>query len=657
MSSSIDRRGFLSVAAAGLVLSACTGRTGPEAPASPAGPASPPQAAMPGEFRESPVLTEKVQAGALPAVKDRLPKTPLLIRPGDLVDDSDVKMVPGQFGGTLQLPRDPNFDSAVYLACVEPLLWATGGTDFSKPIVGNVLEGYEVSDDATTYTFHLREGMRWSDGEPVTIEDVRFAFDDVLLNTDLTPIFPAHLRAPRPNAPKPKIEFGESSFTLTFDQPYGSLPARICLGEWRSYSELIKPRHYLEQFHKKYADPAKLAAMIKDASIEDGQWYSLFNARQLVGGLNLDGADFVDHPTLTAWTLVSENEGVRQFERNPYYFKVDTEGNQLPYVDSLRSQEVANPQTLISRALFGEFDYTVEWMSLKTLPQAMDKVESGQSQVLVSRLHRTNVTFWLNHTNPDKNWRAVVGDVRFRRALSLAINRQEIIDSFYLGEFAQLPEETNPSEFDRAGAEALLDEMGLDQKDSGGFRLGPDGKRFTVPLEFYAVSEDHAPMSELVAEYWKAVGVNTTVKLVDGALWHDRSTNNEIFAGALFMPHDLWNLTFFNTEYLPLYWGTLWNQWYNSDGESGEEPPQEIKDLFDAHDKFMAAKIGTPESTAAYQEIMANHRENVWTHNPVEHVYYPCMWNAKVKNIPTGIKKEVFGIVANLSMEQWFLEE
>lgn len=650
----ISRRGFLGMAAAGTLVTACT----PEGSSPPPDGESEAPPPPPGEYRESPLLASRVEAGDLPPVQQRLPKEPFIVRPGTLIDDEAVGLKTGTFGGTLQIPTDPNFDSAIYLASVEPLLWTKTGVNFTGEIIGSVLAAFDKSDDATVFTLHLRDGLRWSDGEPVTIDDVKFAINDVLLNKEITPVFPAYLRAPRPNAPVPKIEYlDDRSFRLTFDSAYGSFPAKIALGEWRSYSDLIKPRHYLEQFHEKYADAGKLRQLIKDASIEDGQWSSLFNARQLTGGINISGQAFAAHPTLTAWILKSTNQGVRTFERNPYYFKIDQEGNQLPYIDSIRSQEVANPQTLISRTLFGEFDYSVEWMSLKTLPQAMDKVNAGESSVLVSRLHRSNITFWLNHTHPNKNWRAVVGDVRFRQALSLAMNRQEIIDDFYLGQFAQLPTETNPSEYDVDKANALLDDMGMDRKDGAGFRLGPDGKRFTVPIEFYAVSEDHAPMSELMAEYWKAVGVYTTVKLVDGALWHERSSANEIYAGALFIPHDLWHLTLFSTEYLPLYWGTAWNEWYNNGGKGGEEPPQPIKDLFDAHDRFMAADVGTPESDAAYQEIMANHRENLWVHNPVEHVYYPCMWTKKVKNIPSGIKKEVFGIIGNISMEQWYLEE
>lgn len=654
MSHSLSRRGFLGIAA-GSVLTACTAP--PDGPVTPSPSASRPQP-PPGTYRESPMLAARVQAGDLPAIAKRLPKQPFIVGPGVLIADEDVAMKPGIYGGTLKLPRDPNFDSAVYLASVEPLLWTPTGVDFSGDILGNVVAGYEVSADARTYTFQLREGLRWSDGKPVTIEDVRFAFEDVLLNEELTPVFPSHLRSPRPNAPMPKVTFvDETTFSIAFDSAYGSFPARIGLGEWRSYSEMIKPRHYLEQFHDKYASKAALRKLVRKASFEDGEWFNLFNARQLQGGLNIDGEELAPHPTLTAWILKRANEGVRQFERNPYYFKIDQDGNQLPYVDELQSQEVANPETLISRTLFGEFDYSVEWMSLKTLPRAIEKVEAGQSTVLVSRLHRTNVTYWLNQTHPDRNWRQVVGDVRFRRALSLAMNRQEILEQFYLGQFAALPTEMNPSEFDPAAASALLDEMGMDKKDSAGFRLGPNGKRFTVPIEFYAISEDHAPMSELLAEYWKAVGISTTVRLIDASLWHERSTNNEIYGAALFVPHDMFYMTFFNQEYLPTYWGVLWNQWYNSGGESGEEPPQEVKALFDSHNAFLSAPIGTPESDAAYQVIMKNHHDNVWTLNPVEHVYYPCMWNAKVKNIPTGIKKEVFGIMANISMEQWYLEE
>jgi peptide/nickel transport system substrate-binding protein len=622
-------------------------------------------APAPAAFKESPALAALVKAGKLPPIGERLPKEPYIVRPGLLISDEYVKMQPGKYGGTMQLAQEaPSGDPVIFLGNIEPLLAGAGGLVpegfAAEDIEGNVVEGYEVNKDDTEFTFYMREGLKWSDGEPVTMEDVTFAFEDVLYNKEITPLFPLYLRAGlRADAAPAKLKVvDDRTFSLKFDAPYGSFPTQIAVAGWRSYTGVIKPRHYLEQFHVKYADPKQLREELKEESIPEDQWFNLFNAKQLTEWMwNVTNEQGIGHPTLTAWVIKSVKSSVFTFERNPYYFKVDSAGNQLPYIDGIRSQVVQSKETLSARALMGEFDYMGERASLKQLPLIAERAERRQVKMSVARMHRQPVSFGLNLTYDDKNWRKIVRDIRFRRALSLAMNRKEIIETFYLGEFASLPEETNPSEHNVDEANRLLDEMGLDRKDARGFRLGPDGKRFSIHFEVPDLSEDHIPMSELIAEYWRNVGVFTTVRLIDGTLLGERMGANRLLGTAIWLVNDMWRSATW-LDYTPqAWWAPLWEQWYNTQGEGGEEPPEEIRQLYELHGKYLAARTGSEESKAAIEAIFKNHRDNIWTFNPVENFYYPTFWTTRIKNVPEGVKQDVFGVVANLAMEQWFIDE
>ena len=481
----------------------------------------------------------------------------------------------------------------------------------------------------------------------------------VLYNEEITPAFPAYLRAgSKGDAAPAKLKvIDDLTFSVTFDAPYGSFPAQLAIAQWRGYQDFIKPKHYLRQFHTKYTPLEKLKPLLKKESIPQDQWFNLFNARQMAGNLwNVTNELGIGHPVLTPWVIKSVKSSVLRFERNPYYFKVDSEGNQLPYMDGLSSHVVQDKEALTARALTGEFDYLGERASAKKLSLMADRAEKGEIKVLISRMHRLPINFTLNLTYGDAAWRKISGDVRFRKALSLAINRQEIIDTFYLGEFASLPTETNPGEYDVDQANKLLDEMGLDKKDGQGLRLRPDGKRITIIFEVMDLSEDHIPMSELIAEYWKKVGVHTTVRKTDPTVLGERWNANKIMATSLWAHHDIWRSAGWD-DYLPgNYWGQQWHEWYVSQGKTGQEPPEDVKSLYDNHEKFMSATIGTPESKAAMDAIMKSHRDNVWTFSVAERSYYPTFFTTRMQNVPTG-KTDAFGIIVMYSMEQWFIKQ
>lgn len=606
------------------------------------------------------MLGERVRRGELPPLGQRLPDEPYVLRPERMVISRFLDAGPGLYGGTLQMPQErPGYDPVLFLGGLEPLLWSPGCFHSGRGVEGNVLAGYEADRGSTTFTFHLRRGLRWSDGVPVTTDDVRFTYEDVLLNEEITTAFPSFLRpGGRADLPPAALDIVDGlTFRLRFRAPYGSFPAQLIHANWRSYSALIKPRHYLEQFHRRYASKHRLAEMMRAEGIPEGEWFNLFRQKDFGEQADISRVQYAGHPTLTPWVMTGSGAGVFHLERNPYYFKVDHEGRQLPYIDRIRSQIVQDKETLTSRALFGEFDYLGERASLRKLPAIAKEADRGNLKISVARMHRLPISFALNLTHADPAWRAVVRDTRFRRALVRAIDATELIETFYLGEFAAKCGRLGVRGRDVAGANRLLDAMGMTGRDGDGFRLGPDGEHVRIPFEVADLSEDHIPMTELVAEYWKRVGIATSVRQITANQQSQRRADNTLRATAVWAGLPLWHVTH-TTDYLPgTYWGPLWSEWYESAGDAGEEPPREIRRLYASHERLMAAELGSEEAAAALAEILHSYRENIWTFNPVDHFFYPTFWSSRIKNVPAGIKDEMYGIVANMSMEMWYVDE
>ncbi|MCY3660023.1 MAG: ABC transporter substrate-binding protein [Caldilineaceae bacterium] len=642
-----------------LALAAC----GPaaEMPAEEAPMAEEPAAEEPmadGAYNESPMLAEMVAAGTLPPVEERLPTEPFVVTNRMLVVSYDTEI--GKYGGTMRLPQEgPGGDPHIYIGSVEPLVWAPGAFNYDMGIYGNVLKDWEANDGHNVYTLSLREGMKWSDGEPVTTADVDFTWNDVITNEEVTAVPPNYLRTgSSPSAGLASVEIlDDYTFTVTFDGQYGSFPAQMAIAQWRGYQDFLKPAHYLKQFHADYADADELAAKMEDESIEEGQWYNLFNAKQMPNNLwRVINEDGFGHPVLTAWQMVDFGNGVWNFDRNPYYFKVDEAGNQLPYIDHVQMVLVQDRETTVLKILSGELDYLGERSSLQNLPLLKQAENDGVLNVFIPRMHRLPINFTLNLTYEDDVYRQVTQDVRFREAMNLAINNDEIIQTFYLGAFAKPAYETSVPVYDPDGANALLDEMGLDARGDDGFRLGPDGEPFEIIFEPAPMSQDHVPMTEMIAEHWKAVGINTSVKAGEWSLVRERWLANETQGMTLWNHEDIWPSAGWD-DYLPSnFWGRAWAQYMGSGGEVGEEPLAEVLELYDLHTAFLQAPIGTPEGDAAREALYQNIRDNHWTFNPVEESYYPTSTSVRIKNTPVGQVEEM-GIVIMYGMEQWYIDE
>ncbi len=667
-------------AAAVVVMAGCAPAAGPaeppaqapapEAPAAPAteAPAAPVAEVKPAEeptpvaattYKQAPMLEEMEKAGKIPPLAERLPKVPFVVGPGILVAEKDLPdWQPGRYGGTLRSAHAvANWSPDFFVMANEPLLISPGiGTD---AIRGNVLESFTVSDDGKTITFKMREGLKWSDGQPVTTEDIRFTYEDILKNPKLTPSFPARWKVgASPDGAEPTVKIiDDYTFEISYPEPYGGLLRQFTIESWVGYTEWLNPSHYLKQFHEKYADKDALAKALEEAKLGPDEWNTLF-AQKRCQNWDVNQPRCIGYPGLYPWVLKSADNNRLEFERNPYYFKVDTLGQQLPYIDRLVSTQVEDVEAVNLKVLAGEVDFLRESTALVKVPLYKENEDKAGFNVVLLDMHVDSSALHLNQTftNTEQaaDWAKYSQDPRFRKALSMAINRPEIIETIYYG-FASLPLRDvgdEASQYDPDAANALLDEVGLANKDASGMRLASDGKPLTLLLEHGAHAPDLSPIAEIVAEDLKKVGINVLVKKIDPQLWGTRMGNNDIMA-TMFWTHDVgWGGGVGLNEALQRA-GRAWWDFNISQGQRGVEPPDWMRQGFELQKSWWSSVPGSEQWKQITEEAHAWQRANLPIIKIVENVKYPMIASKRLGNVAQG----GYAIALNFAGEQLFFKE
>jgi peptide/nickel transport system substrate-binding protein len=283
---------------------------------------------------------------------------------------------------------------------------------------------------------------------------------------------------------------------------------------------------------------------------------------------------------------------------------------------------------------------------MESLPLFKENEERGNYNTILYDLHRTSCDVWINMSYDEPVWQKVVQDLRFRQALNYAINRDEILDAVYF-DFAEKPSQF-PTEFNVAKANRLLDEMGMNKKDSEGFRLGPDGKRFTIPIEYTETFGDFTPVAELVADYWKNVGINVTTKALEGGLRATRKSANELKATLGWSSATVW------WNFVPFLagdenFGPAWSEWWTSGGVAGVEPTlPAIKEFYSLMDK--AWVVSPEERKQVVKDFTQLMYDNVFWFGIVDKAKYAVLINKDMGNVA----KKGFGIGAQFAGEQYF---
>ena len=524
-------------------------------------------------YTEAPMLADMVAAGTLPPVAERLPAEPLVVEPNERV---------GVYGGTWRMGLRGGNDGALLsrtLGYENLLRWTP---DWSG-IIPNVASSYDVNDDGSEYTFHLREGMKWSDGEPFTANDIVFWYEAKIANPEVSPAPPTWMLAGGELGVVEAVD--DYTVKFSFAAPNGLFVQRMASVDGREVTRY--PQHYFEQFHKEY-NPDGVDALVAEAGVAD--WLALWDLHTNA----LEGFRTM-RPYIGAWILQSDYtaDTVQLIAtRNPYYWKVDPEGNQYPYIDTVQYDVGQDVETLTLKALNGEIDMQDRHIaSLSNKAVFFDNQEAGGYhffETIPSSMNTVTISFNLTHLDPVK--REIFQNKDFRIAMSHAIDRQTLIDLIFVGQgepYQLAPRPTSPfyneqlakqyTEFDPDLANQILDEAGFAERNEAGIRLGPDGNPISFAVDVTAVNTDQVNVIEQVVGYWQAVGVDAQANVIDRDLMYSRKDANQhdvaVWGGdggldVILEPR--WYFPF-SSESL---FGEAWQFWFaNPEHPLAEEPP------------------------------------------------------------------------------------
>ncbi len=453
---------------------------------------------------ETPFFATAVASGKLPRAADRVPQAPRV------VDLAAMGRSVGHPGGTWRMlmgdQRDLRFMTVFSYARLV-------GFDDKLNLVPDLLLSLDNQDDKV-FTLHLRPGHKWSDGQPFTAEDFRYYWEDVANDPKLSPSGPNLALMARGKPPKFEV-LDPETVRYTWEDPNpGFIPA--IAGAQPVF--IFMPAHYLEQFHQKYADKDELKAAVKAAKVSG--WVALHERKS-----RQYRPENPDLPTLDPWrnTTAPPAEQFR-FERNPYFHRVDTDGHQLPYFDSV-TLTLGTPNLIPAKTAAGDTDLQARYLNFEdyTFLKAGEK-SHGYKARLWEDGHGAFAALFPNLNAKDPVWRSLNRDVRFRRALSLGVNRSDINHVIFFGLARASGDTVLPqsplfkpelahdyTDYDVAKANALLDEAGLGRRDSDGTRLLPDGRRAEITVETSGENPLYTDTMELVGSDWGKLGLRTFV--------------------------------------------------------------------------------------------------------------------------------------------------
>ena len=518
--------------------------------------------------------------------------------------------------------------------------------DRNLELVPDILEVVEV-EEGRIFTLRLREGHLWSDGAPFTSEDFRFWWEDVANNQRLSPVGPP--RELLIDGEPPTVEIiDERTVRYAWSKPNPFfLPALAGARPLFIY----QPAYYLKQFHERYADPGALARMVEKERARD--WAQLYGRRDEMYAFNNP-----DLPTLQPWVLETAAPAVRFVAvRNPNYHRVDQNGQQLPYLDRV-ILDVVDDRLIPVKTGAAETDLQGRGLSFDDYPFLKQSSAENELKTLLWRSARgAHLALYPNLNATDPIWRELFRDVRFRRALSLGINRDDINQTFYFGlalpgQNTVLPESPlyKPAyreqwtRHDPQLANRLLDEIGLTGRDGDGVRLLPDGRPMDLIVETAGEGQEESDALQLVQENWRELGIRLHVKPSQRTV-----LRNRIFAGETLMTiwfgvengipsADMSPGEFAPTDQQQYQW-PKWGQHFQTSGRAGEPPDLPAAErLLELYRAWRAAR-STEERRAIWHEMLAINSDQVFSIGIIAGVPQPIAVHESLRNVP---EKAVF---------------
>jgi peptide/nickel transport system substrate-binding protein len=438
-------------------------------------------------------------------------------------------------------------------------------------------------------------------------------------------------------------------YTIRYDfaVPYPAILYVYSHYQGSQYS--FAPSHYLKQFHADYAGEETVEKMAKDAGYD--QWVQLFGNANRVCSCMPCGEGL---PSFSPYVLKTTSPDLHVLERNPYYWKIDPEGQQLPYIDRVRLFIYQDAEVLALKAIQGEFSIFAQHAKLADYPIYQDNKEKGGYE-----LYRwvdgiaNKIAFQFNLTSKDPVKREVFRDKRFRIAFSHSLNRDEINEVRFFGLCQPMAATAHPRspyykeeyanayiEYDPEKANRLLDEMGLTERDSEGYRLLPDGRRFELTLEYPPGNHSWMPpIAELTTEYLADIGIQMHEKTDDRSLRGQRVANNEVDFSEWGAPGFTNTMITDPRAFVPFrlgdetIWYQLWSEWYASGGERGEEPIPEVQKLLDWYEEAIST-VGEDARNAVIDKILKSQAENLWLIGVIGNMVQPVLVDADLANVP-----------------------
>ena len=591
------------------------------------------------------MLERLVATGALPPLAERLPKNPAVVEPVDQ---------PGRYGGAWRRYAIGEDAAGMSRIIYDPALrWSADGLEIQP----NMCWKYEVSEDFRVFTFWLREGVHWSDAHPLTTEDVRFWFEDNIRNTDLYPLAPIWMQI---QGELPELEIlGPYQFRFIFPQSYGLFIERVA---WQG--KMWLPAHYLKKYHPKYRSKEQIEIEAKDAGF--ALWFQLYQDKSV-------WRSNPDLPMSTAWVIKNEWSSYhRIFERNPYYWKVDTEGRQLPYLDQVTHDTLQNRDSALLSFIGGDVLMQARHVQVEDLPLLEQAAKNGKIEIYhwtASGNRGLHIMCNQTYTGKDEFARELLREKNFRWALSHALNRKEITELFSLGIGPALqtaPIKESPYyeyglklahtalDYDLQKSNRLLDELGLSARGPYGYRLRPDGRPIALTID-HSPTNESAQMAEYVAlRCLKPMGIKGVLKPSTGTRGYAGLPMLMIGGGfdrnMQLLIHPYWYIPF--ERYL--YWATQYGLWYESKGKSGWEPPEEIALIQKIYDEIKAC-TDKQKRTELMGRILDIHAENLWLVSALSELPLPIVISSRAGNIPRDVISDwLFMTPGNAHPEQFY---
>ncbi len=607
-------------------------------------------------YGEAPMLAERVAAGELPPVEERLPANPKEIPVVESI---------GEYGGILRIGDIlERMDEGLRIRHTGLFRYNFTASE-TQP---DLAESFEWSNENRTLTITLREGLKWSDGDPFDTVDFQWYWDNVLNNAEVSPNGPGGFWM-LGGEPATMEVIDETTFSYTWAIPNPSAMDRFGRTHFSSDNVLFVPSHYVEQFHADFNPDAQ--AMAEEAGFET--WVDLMNARrcqcyQLVSVQ-------LDRPYMDSFIPVEITSDRVLMERNPYFHQVDPEGNQLPYIDQIEVSLVGDQDLYALKLTAGDYDFGVRYTRPSDLQLYRQEEENGGYTTYIAQsLRPSEFSIFLNQNTTDGVRQELFQNVDFRSALSTAINRDRMNDILFFGlgeTHPPTPLKTLPwfrdewynehLEYNPDRTNEILDGLGLTERDSDDFRLMSNGERLTIIAQHLDI---HTDGCALIANDLREVGVEFVCQESSFELVNELREANEAMAtvwhigrATLFgrgTPDD-----FAINEPGSHKWGSQWALWISSGGEAGIEPPDHIKELNAKWEEFAQWPSNSPEAAEVGGEYFSFFAEQLPVIPSVGLGPQPVVYANSLQNVPT---EDIFwgsdtNFYAPFHVEQWYFAE